>query len=115
MELSLSVLETRDSQHRAFEDLLDVIDAIDARFPEEAKDEFTRILVQQGLNMYIPHFHPLVDDEKTRSQASKLAVRLNKALHRHYDQEEAAEMIKKRLKIKSRSQDFYKRNMLSSY
>ncbi|KAK9069162.1 hypothetical protein SSX86_013278 [Deinandra increscens subsp. villosa] len=59
--------------------------------PKEAKDEFTLNALQQCL-YFRQLLHVFADDEKTRSQASKLAARLNMALSRHYGQEDAKEM-----------------------
>ncbi|KAJ0623468.1 putative VHS domain, GAT domain, GAT domain superfamily protein [Helianthus annuus] len=69
----------------ALEVLRDVLDAIDARHPEQAKDEFTLDLVEQCSfhKQRVMHLAVTSRDEKTISQAIELNDQLQKALTRH--------------------------------
>ncbi|XP_076938379.1 TOM1-like protein 5 isoform X1 [Bidens hawaiensis] len=71
----------------ALEVLRDVLDAIDARYPEQAKDEFTLDLVEQCSfhKQRVMHLAVTSRDEKTISQAIELNDQLQKALTRHDD------------------------------
>lgn len=69
----------------ALEVLRDVLDAIDIRHPEQAKDEFTLDLVEQCSfhKQKVMHLAVTSRDEKTISQAIELNDQLQKALSRH--------------------------------
>ncbi|KAK9058331.1 hypothetical protein SSX86_023172 [Deinandra increscens subsp. villosa] len=69
----------------ALEVLRDVLDAIDIRHPEQAKDEFTLDLVEQCSfhKQRVMHLAVTSRDEKTISQAIELNDQLQKALTRH--------------------------------
>nr|XP_043610131.1 TOM1-like protein 5 [Erigeron canadensis] len=69
----------------ALEVLRDVLDAIDTRHPEQAKDEFTLDLVEQCSfhKQRVMHLAVTSRDEKTISQAVELNDLLQKALSRH--------------------------------
>ncbi|CAI9268963.1 unnamed protein product [Lactuca saligna] len=69
----------------ALEVLRDVLDAIDTRHPEQAKDEFTLDLVEQCSfhKQRVMHLAVTSRDEKTISQAIELNDQLQKALSRH--------------------------------
>ncbi|KAL4561298.1 hypothetical protein LXL04_033462 [Taraxacum kok-saghyz] len=69
----------------ALEVLRDVLDAIDSRHPEQAKDEFTLDLVEQCSfhKQRVMHLAVTSRDEKTISQAIELNDQLQKALSRH--------------------------------
>lgn len=69
----------------ALEVLRDVLDAIDTRHPEQAKDEFTLDLVEQCSfhKQKVMHLAVTSRDEKTISQAIELNDQLQKALSRH--------------------------------
>ncbi|GJT44763.1 TOM1-like protein 5 isoform X1 [Tanacetum coccineum] len=69
----------------ALEVLRDVLDAIDTRYPEQAKDEFTLDLVEQCSfhKQRVMHLAVTSRDEKTISQAVELNEQLQRALSRH--------------------------------
>lgn len=69
----------------ALEVLRDVLDAIDTRYPEQAKDEFTLDLVEQCSfhKQRVMHLAVTSRDEKTISQAVELNEQLQRALTRH--------------------------------
>ncbi|KAK1413513.1 hypothetical protein QVD17_35287 [Tagetes erecta] len=69
----------------ALEVLRDVLDAIDARRPEQAKDEFTLDLVEQCSfhKQRVMHLAVTSRDERTISKAIELNEQLQKALTRH--------------------------------
>ncbi|XP_071720646.1 TOM1-like protein 5 [Rutidosis leptorrhynchoides] len=69
----------------ALEVLRDVLDAIDVRHPEQAKDEFTLDLVEQCSfhKQRVMHLAVTSRDERTISQAVELNDQLQKALSRH--------------------------------
>ncbi|XP_071689506.1 TOM1-like protein 5 [Rutidosis leptorrhynchoides] len=69
----------------SLEVLTDVLDAIDVRHPEEAKDEFTLDLVEQCSfhKQQVMHLAVTSRDERTISKAVELNDQLQKALSRH--------------------------------
>ncbi|XP_024982656.1 TOM1-like protein 5 isoform X1 [Cynara cardunculus var. scolymus] len=69
----------------ALEVLRDVLDAIDTRYPEQAKDEFTLDLVEQCSfhKQRVMHLAVTSRDEKSISQAIELNDQLQQALSRH--------------------------------